>query len=184
MRAVHNATILSAVGATGLSLYEFGATTSMVFFSESWRPDSFYDRLAANAAAGAHALVLLDIKVKEPDLDLLAREGRLRYEPPRFMAASLCAAQMLETEGRRGEGVCAGERLAVAVARMGADDQLIKCGTLAELSEYDMGPPLHSVILVGRRCNEVEREMIRGHAIDVETFDKAWAAGGYGKHGS
>jgi len=156
----------------------------MVFFTTTWKPASFYDRLRDNAALGLHSLVLLDIKVKEPDLELLARSGRIRYDPPRFMAAATCAAQMLETEAGCGEGVCAPGRLALAVARVGSEAQDIKCGTLAELSECDMGAPLHSVILVGRRCNEVEREMIRSHAIDVTTFDKAWADGGYGEHGS
>lgn len=41
--------------------------------ADSWRPDSFYDRIAANRRAGLHTLCLLDIKVKEPSLESLAR---------------------------------------------------------------------------------------------------------------
>lgn len=31
--------------------------------AETWRPDSFYDRIAANKKLGLHTLCLLDIKV-------------------------------------------------------------------------------------------------------------------------
>ncbi len=55
---------------------------SIVFFTETWRPDSFYDRIAANRRAGLHTLCLLDIKVKEPSLEALAR-GKTVYEPAR-----------------------------------------------------------------------------------------------------
>ena len=41
--------------------------------------------------------MLLDIKVKEPNLEAMAR-GRIVYEPPRFMTVAQCASQMLETE--------------------------------------------------------------------------------------
>ena len=46
---------------------------SIVFFTDSWRPDSFYPRIAANRQRGLHTLCLLDIKVKEPSLESLAR---------------------------------------------------------------------------------------------------------------
>ncbi len=58
---------------------------SIVFFTDTWRPDSFYDRIAANRKLGLHTLCLLDIKVKEPSLEALAR-GRTVYEPPRWVA--------------------------------------------------------------------------------------------------
>ena len=64
---------MNAVGACGLQLYNFGQTVSLVFFTNSWKPDSFYDRIAENAATGMHTLVLLDIKVKEQREENLAR---------------------------------------------------------------------------------------------------------------
>ena len=96
-RIVHNASIMNAVGACGLQLYNFGQTVSLVFFTESWRPDSFYDRIKENASIGLHTLVLLDIKVKEQSLENMAR-GRKIYEPPRYMTVAQCAQQMLEIE--------------------------------------------------------------------------------------
>lgn len=172
-RTLPNASILTAVGATGLSLYNFGQTVSMVFFTESWKPSSFYDRVAENASLGLHTLVLLDIKVKEPDLKAMAR-GKIVYEPPRFMTAAQCASQMLEVEDERRQGVCGKESLAVAVARLGSEDQLIVAGTLEELAEADLGRPLHSLVLCGKKMHEMEWEYVREFAVDRVQFDVIW----------
>jgi diphthine methyl ester synthase len=72
-RVIHNASIMNAVGACGLQLYNFGQTVSLVFFTDTWRPDSFYDRVSENADLGMHSLILLDIKVKEQSEENLAR---------------------------------------------------------------------------------------------------------------
>ena len=164
---------MSAIGATGLQLYNFGQTVSMVFFTDTWKPSSFYDRVKENWETGLHTLVLLDIKVKEQSLDNLAR-GRKIYEPPRYMTVAECAGQMLETETSRGEGVCGPQSLAIGVARMGAEEQRMVAGTLQQLSNLELGPPLHSLVLLGRRVHDLERDFIRDFAIDNEVFDLAW----------
>lgn len=172
-KTIHNASIMSAVGATGLQLYNFGQTVSMVFFTETWKPSSFYDRIKENRQIGLHTLMLLDIKVKEPSLENMAR-GRKIYEPPRYMTAGQCAAQMLEIEEDRGEGAYGPDSLAVGVARLGSDDQRMAAGTLKQMSESDLGPPLHSLVLLGRRAHDLERDYIREYAVDEKTFDKCW----------
>lgn len=45
VEAIHNASVMNAVGACGLQLYQFGQTVSLVFFTDSWKPDSFTTRL-------------------------------------------------------------------------------------------------------------------------------------------
>jgi diphthine synthase len=72
-RIIHNASIMNAVGACGLALYNFGQCVSLVFFTETWKPDSFYDRIQENVNLGLHTLILLDIKVKEQSEENLAR---------------------------------------------------------------------------------------------------------------
>ena len=170
---IHNASILNAIGATGLQLYNFGQTVSMVFFLDNWKPTSFYDRIAENAKIGLHTLVLLDIKVKEQSLENMAR-GRKIYEPPRFMTVSQCAAQMLESEEIRKEGTCQAQSLAIGIARLGAKDQQIVCGTLEQLATTDLGPPLHSLILLGGRAHDMERDFVREFAIEQGRFDEVW----------
>jgi diphthine synthase len=172
-RTLPNASILTAVGATGLSLYNFGQTVSMVFFTDNWRPSSWYDRVAENVGLGLHTLVLLDIKVKEPDLNALTK-GKLLYEKPRYMTVAQCAQQMVEIEEGRQGGVCGKDALAVGVARLGSDGQQIVAGTLDELTRADLGRPLHSLVLCGKRMHEMEWEYVRAFAIDPTKFDEIW----------
>ena len=172
---------MSAIGVTGLQLYNFGQTVSMVFFTETWRPSSFYDRVKENRSIGLHTLVLLDIKVKEQSVENLAR-GRKIFEPPRFMTAAQCACQMLETEEERSEGVYSSESLAVAVARVGSENQRIASGTLRQLTEVDMGPPLHSLVLLGSRVHDLERDFIKDFAVDEEVLESVWKRDYEGKN--
>ncbi|MDI1487562.1 MAG: diphthine synthase [Ramalina farinacea] len=173
VRTVHNASIMSAISATGLQLYNFGQAVSMVFFTETWKPSSYYDRIKENADLGLHTLVLLDIKVKEQSMENLAR-GRKIYEPARYMTVAECARQMLETEEERKEGTCARERLAVGVARVGSGNQAMVSGTLEQLTCVEMGEPLHSLVLLGKRTHYLERDFIREWAIDPKMLDEIW----------
>lgn len=145
----------------------------MVFFTETWKPASFYDRIRENVSIGLHTLVLLDIKVKEQSLENMAR-GRKIYEPPRYMTVAQCAQQMLEIEEEKKENVYSEDSLAVGCARVGADDQTFACGTLSELCNVDLGPPLHSLVLLGKRAHELERDYIKSFAVDQNTFDQSW----------
>lgn len=172
-QSVPNASILNAIGATGLQLYNFGQTVSMVFFTDTWRPSSFYDRVKENVSIGLHTLILVDIKVKEQSYEDMAR-GRKIYQPPRYMTVAQCVQQMLDTEEERNEGVYAADSLAVGAARVGSSQQRFACGTLKELSQLDLGPPLHSVVLLGKRAHDLERDYIRAFAVDPTTFDASW----------
>ncbi|KAL3475897.1 Diphthine synthase [Aspergillus californicus] len=178
-KVIPNASIMSGIGCTGLQLYNFGQTVSMVFFTETWKPSSYYDRVKENIQIGLHTLVLLDIKVKEQSLENMAR-GRRVFEPPRYMTVAQCAAQMLETEEERKEGAWGPDSLAVGAARVGADDQKLVAGTLQELAQVEMGRPLHSLVLLGRRAHDLEKDYIRQFAVDEATFDASWKNGGYG----
>lgn len=73
VQVVHNASILNSVGCCGLQLYSFGEVVSITFWTDEWRPDSFYDKIAKNRERGLHTLCLLDIKVKEQTVENLIR---------------------------------------------------------------------------------------------------------------
>lgn len=161
-RVIHNASIMNAIGACGLQLYNFGQAVSLPFFTDNWKPDSWYDRIAENSKLGMHTLVLLDIKVKEQSEENLAR-GRKIYEPPRFMSISTAVSQILETEANRKSCILSSkETLAIALSRVGGgNDQQIVAGTLQELHEADQdtfGEPLHSLVIVGKRLHHLEVE--------------------------
>ncbi|KAI8060448.1 diphthine synthase [Gongronella butleri] len=171
VQVIHNASIMNAVGACGLQLYNFGQTISIVFFTETWRPDSFYDRINENMKLGLHTLCLLDIKVKEQSIENMAR-GRKIYEPPRYMTVNQAVEQLLEIEETRALGICAGDRLAIGCARIGTDSQQIVAGTLNELVDVDFGGPLHSLVLIGTRMHELESQFIRDYAVNKDSFDR------------
>ncbi|ODN74746.1 diphthine synthase [Cryptococcus amylolentus CBS 6039] len=160
---IHNASILTALGSTGLQMYSFGQTLSMVFYTDSWKPDSWYPRLEENLKIGVHTLVLLDIKVREQSEENMAR-GRLIYEPPRFMTPSQAFNQILYTESKRHPAprppsdkpapqksdsdsededdftdpyptlLPPAETLAISLSRVGTATQKIISGTLTELA--------------------------------------------------
>ena len=58
-RVIHNASIINAVSSCGLQLYHFGQVVSLPFFTETWKPSSFYPKIKENKDLGLHTLVLL-----------------------------------------------------------------------------------------------------------------------------
>lgn len=192
-RVIHNASIMNAVGACGLQLYNFGQTVSLVFFTETWKPDSFYDRVKENVDLGLHTLILLDIKVKEQSEENLARyvfsfphillnlrhhicRGRKIYEPPRYMSITQAVSQLAEVEESRQSGTLTpDETLAIAMSRVGGEEgqQRIVSGTLAELLAQPpevFGEPLHSLVILGRRLHHLEVEYAEMYAVDKENW--------------
>ncbi|KAG7218886.1 hypothetical protein INR49_019472 [Caranx melampygus] len=157
---------MNAVGCCGLQLYNFGETVSFVFWTETWRPESFYDKICKNRKAGLHTLCLLDIKVKEQSLENMMR-GRKIYEPPRFMTVSQAADQLIQIiQRRREEGEELGvteDTVCVGVARLGADDQTIRVATLRQLVSCDLGAPLHSLVITAR-LHPLEVDLLRLNA--------------------
>lgn len=150
-------------------------TVSVVFFTETWKPQSFYDKILANKKQKLHTLCLLDIKVKEPTLESLAR-GKPVYEPPRYMTINTCIEQLLEIEDDRQEGASTADTQCVGVARMGAIDegeqgQLMVSGTMSQLLDVDFGGPLHSFVI----CGEVDD--FEQHMLDLISVDSLKAQG-------
>ncbi|ODV88389.1 hypothetical protein CANCADRAFT_32998 [Tortispora caseinolytica NRRL Y-17796] len=169
VQVIHNASIMNAVGACGLQLYNYGQTVSLVFFTDNWRPDSFYDKIIQNRKLGLHTLVLLDIKVKEQSIENLAR-GRKIYEPPRYMDIATAASQILEVIENRGQGQLLSPLTpGIAISRLGSDSQTIYADSLKNLSEYDSGEPLHSLVIPGR-MHELELDFLVQFCSDKEQF--------------
>ncbi|AOA62708.1 Methyltransferase required for synthesis of diphthamide [Komagataella phaffii CBS 7435] len=169
VEAIHNASVMNAVGACGLQLYQFGQTISMVFFTDSWKPDSFYEKIMGNRKLGLHTLILLDIKVKEQSFENMMK-GKLIYEPPRYMNIATAAQQLIEVEETKKEQAYTENTPCVAVSRLGAPTQKFKAGTLKELASYDSGEPLHSLVMLGRQLHDLELEYLYEYCDDKEKF--------------
>lgn len=95
--------------------------------------------LPVKPSQGLHTLCLLDIKVKEPNLEALCR-GKKIYEPPRYMTVNTALEQLLEIEASRKQGAYGPETLCIGVARIGADDQKIVAGTMEQLLKVRADP--------------------------------------------
>ncbi|KAK3424903.1 hypothetical protein EUGRSUZ_F01641 [Eucalyptus grandis] len=158
VKVVHNASVMNAVGVCGLQLYRYGETVSLPFFTETWKPDSFYEKIQKNRMLGLHTLCLLDIRVKEPSLESLCR-GKKVYEPPRYMTINTAIEQLLEVESLQGQDVYNEDTHCVGLARLGSEDQMIVAGSMRQLRTVDFGAPLHCLVIVGS-MHPLEEEML------------------------
>ncbi len=130
---IHNASVINAIGSTGLQVYKFGKTTSIPFPRENFEPETFYNVIKENKSIGAHTLVLLDL---DPEND-------------KFMSVNEAIEVLRKIERNRKEGVFMPKDWCVGVARLGAKDQKIVAGTVTQVSDADFGPAPHALIVPG-----------------------------------
>jgi diphthine synthase len=142
VEVVHNASVLTAVGVTGLELYKFGRTTSLPFWTDNFKPESAYDAILENWQRGLHTLVLLDIKVEEG----------------KFMTVCNALDILERIEAERKQGLVTKDTKFVGCARLGGDS-VIKYGTLEQLRNVNWGKPLHCLIIPGQ-LHFVEEEAL------------------------
>jgi len=55
------------------------------------------------------------------------------------------------------------DSVCIGVARVGSDSQCLKVSTLSEMTEIDLGQPLHSLVIVGQ-LHPLESDMLRQFA--------------------
>jgi diphthine synthase len=160
VHAIHNASIINAVGICGMQLYNYGQIVSIPFFTEKWKPYSFLEKIAFNYQNNMHTLVLLDIRVKEISDENLAK-GKKIYDPPKFMSVNVAIEQIFEAEDNlKTEKFGDVRKLkGFGVARVGSEHQVIRSGTLEQLLTYDFGAPLHSVVICAKTLHCIEEEM-------------------------
>ena len=63
------------------------------------------------------------------------------------------------------------DTLCVGVSRVGADDQGIQTGTLSSMTDVNLGPPLHSLVVVGK-VHPLETDMLKLFAQDKDMVEK------------
>jgi len=165
IEVLNNASIMNSCGISGLSLYRFGETVTIPYFTATWKPFSFLEKIVKNMSCDFHTLVLLDIKVKEISEENLCR-GRKIYEKPRFMSINIALEQMLEAEANLKTDKINEDTLVVGVARIGAPTQKIVSGKIKDLIKLDFGSPLHSLIVCAPTLHSMEKEMMEFYNIE------------------
>jgi len=151
VRIINNASVMNAVGNTGLELYKFGRTTSIVFPRENWIPESPYDAIKMNKQFGLHTLCLLDIQIET---------GKKSAGESRCMTINEGIHYLLNIGKKRKDGLITEDTLMVGCARLGADDAIIHAGKARDLLQMDFGKPLHCLIVPGE-LHFKEEEMLR-----------------------
>lgn len=129
---LHNASIVSAVGVTGLQVYKFGKITSIPIENENI--ESPYDALKGNLSLGLHTLFLLDLNPEEG----------------KFLSVNDAIRYLLKVELKRNERVFSEKTLCIGCARIGSESQVIKAGTAKELLKLNFGKPVHCLIVPGK----------------------------------
>jgi len=134
VRIINAPSIYSAVGITGLQIYKFGRTASIVFPEPNYFPETPYYIIRDNLRMGLHTLCLLDIQ----------------SDKNRFMSANEGLRILLELEDRKRESILSEDTKVVVLARAGSLKPKIVYGKIKDLVDYNFGPPLHSIIIPGK----------------------------------
>lgn len=160
-QVVHAPSIYSAApGLLGLQHYKFGRTTTLVRPERDWLPESPFDAVEENHAAGLHTLVLLDIKADEPGTD---RPGWPKYGY--FMTANEGMEVLLRLATARGSHWFTADTEVGVVARAGSVRPQVATGPIAALRDVDFGAPLHTLVVPGR-LQVVEEEYWHSLRVD------------------
>ena len=132
LHVIHNSSIVSAVGVTGLQAYKFGKAASIPFDNEN--VEAPYDALKGNLSLGLHTLFLLD----------------LNTEDGKFMSVSDAIRYLLKVELKRGEKIFSEKTFCIGCARIGSPSQIIKSGRAKDLIKHDFKKPVHCLIVPGK----------------------------------
>jgi len=144
VKVIHNASVLTAIGETGLELYKFGKTTSIPFMEEHPHLETPYQVIKENKKMGLHTLCLLDLKPVEN----------------KFMTIKEALEVLEKIEAKKKEKMINKELLAVGCARLGSDDAMIKAGTFSKLKKVNFGKPPYCLIIPGK-LHFMEEEMLK-----------------------
>ena len=133
-KIINNASIVSAVGITGLEVYKFGKITSIPFDNENVKAP--YKVMQNNLKNNLHTLFLLDLD-PEKNKFLTIKE----------------AIDYLIKQGMPKDQLC------IACARIGSEDFLIKKGKAEKLIKEDFGNPPYCLI-VPTKLHFIEEEAL------------------------
>jgi len=142
-RITHNASVLTAIGITGLQLYKFGKITSIPIENENVEVP--YDVLKSNKKNNLHTLFILDLKPNSNDS--LSVNDAIRY--------------LLKVELKRGEKVLTDNTLCIGCAKLGSLDQILKAGKANDLLKFDFKNGMHCLIVPSKQLHFMEEEALR-----------------------
>lgn len=144
VQVVHNASVVSAIGYTGLQVYKFGRVISIPFQTDA---TSFFDRILENKKIGLHSLLLLDLDVADN----------------RFLTIKEAIERLQTIEKSRKKKILT---TIIGCARIGAQDQLLIAGSPEKLKTISWGKQPYCLIIPGE-LHFVEEEALEYLAKNV-----------------
>jgi len=144
-RVIHAASIVSAVmGLSGLQNYKFGRSVTIPFPDIGVVSETPYEVIAENKARNLHTLCFLDIDV----------------EKSRYMKIREALEILLSLEDKIGKNILTLESLVIGISRVGAEDGIVKAGTIRDLMNFDFGNPPQILIVPSNRLHFMEAEAL------------------------
>jgi diphthine synthase len=135
VKILHNASIFSAIGETGLHLYKFGRTATIPF---SGKLQAVKEAITVNRKAGLHTLLLLDLDA----------------EVKLYMSAS--DALKILIKGK----ILKPMDTVIAAAGLGTDQTDVRWGTAKEMLTASLGTP--AVLIAPGKLHFHEKEYLEG----------------------
>ena len=141
-KIIHNASIVSAIGETGLHIYKFGPSVTIPFpeKTKGKLPESVYDVIKMNKARGLHTLCLLDV------IDERAMEPKEAIEI------------LLELENLRKENIIKKDSGIIVFSKAGSDEEKIVFDSIENLRGKSFDVP--AVIIIPGILHFTEREFL------------------------
>ena len=135
--------VYATIGATGLQLYRFGKTVTLVY-PEEFKPHSVIEVIRENRKRNLHTLVLLELKLDE---------GKAMTIPEAISILLDLAREEHYDEIK--------DTIIIGVARAGLPDENCRAGKPSQLLGTNWPPPPHSLIVTAPRLHPVEEESLR-----------------------
>jgi len=144
-KIVHAASIVSAVmGLSGLHNYKFGRSVTIPFPIGNKVSRTPYEVIMENKMRNLHTLCFLDIDA----------------ENQRYMEIREALEILLSLEEKIEKNILTLSSLAVGISRAGAEDGVVKAGTIRDLMIFNFGDPPHILVIPSDKLHFMEAEAL------------------------
>jgi len=132
-KVVHSSSIYTAVARTGLQVYKFGRTVTVITPEKGYESEGFYDAVLENQKQGLHTLLLLDVD----------------------MGTGKALKMLKGIEEKRKENVL---DKVVVCSKLGSSEEKIVYGKAGDLIGKDL--PCPAVVIVPGKLHFMEKEFL------------------------
>jgi diphthine synthase len=130
---VHSSSIYTAITKSGLQLYKFGRTATVITPSKGYESTGFYDALAENHKLGLHTLLLLDVNMGTKQALEILKNIEAKRKNKILKEAIICSA-------------------------LGSENEHLIYGKIGDISDIELPAP--AVVIVPGELHFLEKEFL------------------------